>query len=104
MAGIVRLENIRAVEAELARVEIRIGFRLVFARNFQFAGSSEAGYELLTCHNHVISSALLESDSSTPMTGAPGDGCEVVGYARWKGWVLNQHSPKVIPMAIAIFM
>lgn len=70
------------MEPELERVEIRIGFRLGFARNFQFAGSFEAGYELLTCHNYVISSALLESDSATPKTGAPGDGCEVVGYAR----------------------
>jgi hypothetical protein len=32
------------VEAEMSRVEIRVGFRLVFARNFQFAGPSEAGY------------------------------------------------------------
>jgi hypothetical protein len=50
----------------MSRVEVRVGFRLVFARNFQFAGPSEAGFELVTCHNYVVSSALLESDSARP--------------------------------------
>jgi len=35
-AGIVRLETIRTVEAELSRVEVRVGLRLIFTRKLKF--------------------------------------------------------------------
>ena len=46
-AGTRIFKTVRAVEAEVARVEVRVGLRLVFARDLKLARPDQTGYELV---------------------------------------------------------
>jgi hypothetical protein len=46
---VIRLETVRAMEAELARVEVRVDFRVVGPRNLKFTCPYQPRYEFVAC-------------------------------------------------------
>ncbi len=65
----------------MVAIEVRVGFSLIFTRNHQLAGSLQAGYQLVPCHDHITSVGRRSVHERLLIEWAPGrTRCSIVAH------------------------